>query len=194
MRKIDRSDVRDLIEYEKVREAFRQRVIDLKKRRRVSVGPYLTFVFENRDTVLFQIEEMVRAERLVHEKDIVHEIEVYNALIPGPNELSATMLIEITDRRRIQPVLDRFMGIDEGRKVALRFGPERVYGEFEPGHSEADKISAVHFVRFPFSAEQSRRFRSGEDAAYLVMEHEGYRRRAALPEEVRRSLTQDLEA
>ncbi len=192
MRKIERADVRDIIEYEKARDGFRRRIIDLKKRRRVGVGRNLTFVFENRDTMIFQIQEMMRAERIVHEDRIADEIEVYNTLIPDANELSATLLIEITDQRRIKPVLDRLMGLDEPERVWLQFGGERVHAAFEEGRSNEEKISAVHFVRFPFTEQQARRFRSGEDAAYLCVDHPNYKRRAKIAPEVRASLEEDL--
>ena len=192
MRKIERADVRDIIEYEKARDGFRRRIIELKKLRRVGVGRDLTFVFENRDTMIFQIQEMMRAERIVHEEGIADEIEVYNTLIPDENELSATLLIEITDQRRIKPVLDRLMGLDEPECVSLQFGGERVYAVFEEGRSNEEKISAVHFVRFPFSGPQARRFRSGEDTAYLCVDHPNYKRRTKIDPETRASLEADF--
>ena len=192
MRKIERADVRDIIEYEKARDGFRRRIIELKKRRRVGVGRDLTFVFENRDTMIFQIQEMMRAERIVHEEGIADEIEVYNTLIPDENELSATLLIEITDQRRIKPVLDRLMGLDEPERVSLQFGGERVYAVFEEGRSNEEKISAVHFVRFPFSGPQARRFRSGEDTTYLCVDHPNYKRRTKIDPETRASLEADF--
>ncbi len=193
MRKLSRSDVKDIAKYEKVRQRFRARIIEIKKGRRISVGPLLTFVFENRDTVLFQIQEMMRAERIVHEKAIAYEIETYNALIPDEHELSATMLIEITEAGRIRPVLQRLMGIDRGERVWLQFGDERVAGVFEEGRSTDTQLSAVHFIRFKFTPRQSRRFRSGEDAVSLVVGHPSYRRTARLPAEVAQSLASDLE-
>ncbi|MBI3743838.1 MAG: DUF3501 family protein [Chloroflexi bacterium] len=194
MRKLTRADVKDIIQYERIRNDFRARIIALKKARRVEVGPILTFVFENRDTVLFQIEEMMRAERIVQEERIAEELAVYNDLIPGANELSATMLIEITDQRKIKPTLDKMMGIDKGKKVWLQFGDERVYARFEEGHSNEVKISAVHFVRLKFTSQQSRRFRSGEDLAYLYVDHPNYKRRLRLSEAVLKSLRADLDA
>ena len=97
MQKIRLDEVKNLYEYEKVREGFRREVIAAKARRRIPVGDRLSFVFENRQTVLFQIQEMVRAERIVADARIQDEIDVYNDLIPGPGELSATLFIEIED-------------------------------------------------------------------------------------------------
>src|SRR5437870_4731867 len=107
MKPIGISDVMNIAEYEKIRPEFRSRIIELKNRRRISVGPKITFVFENRDTVLSQIQEMMRAERIVHEDKIQNEIDVYNQLLPGQNELSATMFIEITDSDQIKAELER---------------------------------------------------------------------------------------
>lgn len=95
MRGVRRDEVLDLTGYEKLREVFLARTIALKRPRRISVGDRLTFVFENRDTVLFQIQEMLRVERTVKEEKIEEEIAVYNELVPGANELSATLMIEI---------------------------------------------------------------------------------------------------
>ena len=119
MKKIRFEEVKNLYEYEKVRNAFRREVIALKAHRRVPVGPRLSFLFENRRTVLFQIQEMIRAERIVADGRVQDEIDVYNELIPGPGEISATMMIEIEDRAAIKPELDRFMGIDTGERVWL---------------------------------------------------------------------------
>src|SRR6266536_5656655 len=112
--RIHLEDVVNFFEYEKVREEVRAGVIALKRVRRVPVGRHLSFVFENRDTVLFQIQEMCRAERITEDAEIRAELDVYNALLPNPRELSATLFIEITDKDQNQAVLDRFLGIDTG--------------------------------------------------------------------------------
>ena len=194
MRKLERKDVKDIIEYEKVRNEFRQHIIHLKRIRRLTVGGHLTFVFENRETVLFQIEEMIRAERIVEEEQIVDEINVYNALIPDENELSATLLIEITEQARIRSILENFIGLDDpiGRHVWLEFGEERVFAEFEQGRSSGEKISAVHFIRFVFTKEQARRFRSGEDRVYLQVAHQRYFERAQVEPGALALLADDL--
>ncbi len=115
------SDILNIADYEKQRPEYRKRIIDAKRHRRVQVGPYMTFVFENRATVLFQIQEMVRTERLVHDKDIQHEIDTYNRLLPSPNELSATLLIDITEAEKIRSTLDSLIGLP-GKSVYLGIG------------------------------------------------------------------------
>ena len=193
MRPIKLADVRNIFEYEKVRDQARSEIIELKRRRRLQVGSHLSFLFENRATVLFQVQEMCRAERIVDDAKVREEIDVYNELIPLPNQLSATMMIEIEDAREIQPVLDRLMGIDSGDHVFFQVGKEHaIRGEFEPGHSKEDKLSAVHFVRFEFSPEAIKAFRAEE--VYLVVDHPGEKARTRIPDEVKASLIEDLES
>ena len=192
MKKITLADVKNLYEYERIRDSFRQEIIELKKRRRVAVGDMITLVFENRVTVLFQIQEMMRAERIVADDKVQDEIDVYNELIPEPGELSATLLIEIEDQSRIKEELDCLFGIDEGGRVYFQIGREHaVAGRFEPGHSKEDKISAVHFVRFAFGPDEIAAFRN--EAVALVVDHPNYRARAELPPEIKASLLEDLD-
>ena len=194
MGRLELSDVLNFFEYEKVRAERRSRVIELKRVRRVAVGPYLSFVFENRDTVLFQIQEMCRVERITDDARIQDELDVYNALLPGPGELSATMFIEIEDKDAIQSLLDRFMGIDVGEHVWFQVGSEPpVVGIFEEGHSDEEKgkLSAVHFVRFRFPAAAVRAFRDAP--VHLVVEHTAERARAELSSETKAELIRDLQ-
>src|SRR3989442_5094563 len=153
MQHIHPSEIKNLVEYEKARHAMRARVIELKKNRRVAVGANLTFLFENRDTVLFQIQEMVRTERIVDQARIQDEIDAYNALIPRPGELSATLFIEIPELARmsneeVRRTINRFQGLDrEG--VKLRLGNRPAFpARFEEGHSNEEKMAAVHYLRF----------------------------------------------
>ena len=192
--RIELKDVLNFFEYEKVRERMRGRVIDLKRMRRVEVGRHLSFVFENRDTVLFQIQEMCRVERITDDAKIRDELDVYNALLPGPGELSATLFIEITDKDQIQAVLDRFMGIDVGPTVWIQVGKEfAVPGEFEAGHSDEEKgkLSAVHFVRFAFPPGAVSAFM--DSPVHLVVDHLAERARVELPAETKTELLRDLE-
>jgi hypothetical protein len=196
--KIGLKDVLNFFEYEKVRAEMRGRVIDLKRVRRVPVGQHLSFVFENRDTVLFQIQEMCRVERITDDARIQDEIDVYNALLPGPGELSATLFIEITDKAQIQPVLDRFLGIDAGGidvgpTVWIQVGKDfALPGKFEAGHSDEEKgkLSAVHFVRFAFPPEAVRAF--ADSPVHLVVDHPAVRARVELPAETKAQLLEDL--
>src|SRR5436309_9402446 len=117
MNKVTLDEIAGIERYEQVRPEFRRRIIEMKKHRRVSVGDRVTLVFENHDTMLFQIQEMLRAERITDMDRVRDELDVYNALIPDRGALSATLLIEITDAAEIRPALLRLIGIDE----AVRF-------------------------------------------------------------------------
>ena len=191
--KIGLRDVLNFFEYEKVRAGMRGRVIDLKRVRRVPVGPHLSFVFENRDTVLFQIQEMCRVERIADDARVQDEIDVYSSLLPRRGELSATLFIEITDKEQIQQVLDGFMGIDVGPTVWIQVGKDfAVPGEFEAGHSDEEKgkLSAVHFVRFAFPPEAVRAFAGSP--VHLVVDHPAARARVLLSAKTKAELLQDL--
>lgn len=192
MRPVETSEVLNLYDYERVREARRRAIIALKSERRVEVGRYLSFVFENRETVWFQIQEMVRAERIVDEGRIAEEVEVYNGLLPRPGELAATMFIEIAESAQIKPVLDTLLGIDVGDHVRLQVGAAAVPGVFEAGHSDEErgKLSAVHFVRFALPPAARRAFADSEVA--LVVDHPGDRGRTVLAPAVRRRLAEDF--
>ncbi len=193
MKKLELADVKNIYEYEKVREEMRRRVIALKQRRRVPVGEHLSLVFENRETVLFQIQEMCRVERIVDDAKVQDEVDVYNDLIPGEHELSVTLMIEIEEASAIKPVLDRLMGIDSGEHVWIQAGKEyAIPAQFEPGHSDEErgKISAVHFVRFAFPPEAVKAFE--EEDAYLVVDHPGEQARTRISEEAKASLLEDL--
>jgi hypothetical protein len=191
MQKVTLDELIGLERYERVRDDFRRRIIDLKKNRRVSVGDRITFVFENHDTVLFQIQEMLRAEHITDIDKIRFELDTYNTLIPDENELSATMLIEITELSHIRPELVRLLGIDQA--VTLRIGDQLVIpAVFEPGRSKEDNLSAVQYVRFPLSPEARAAFKDGQHEVRLVIDHPNYQAQAVLSPAVRRALAAEL--
>jgi hypothetical protein len=192
MRLVRLDDITGLGRYEAIRDEFRRRIIQLKRARRLSVGDRVTFVFENFDTVLFQIQEMLRAENIADLDRVREELAVYNELIPGAGELSSTMLIEITQEEDIRAELVRLIGIDEC--VHLEVGAHRVPGVFEGGRSKEDKLSAVQYVRFPFDAAARAAFVQPGVPARLVIEHANYRFGAAIEGAIRDSLCVDLGA
>lgn len=194
MRPLAPDDLMDIAAYEAERPAFRERVIALNKRRRAQVGALVTLVFENRDTVRFQIQEMMRAERIVAPERIQEELATYNQLIPGPNELRATLLIEITEQARLREILDQFIGVDKGGTTFLVIGGERVEAEYEGGRSKEDRISAVHYVTFPMTAAQAQSFADDGAPAALEVSHRGYEASRPLSPEMRASLAEDLRA
>jgi hypothetical protein len=191
IRPVTLDDVVGLERYETVRDDVRRRIIALKRARRLSVGPELTFVFENHDTVSFQIQEMLRAERITDLDAVRAELEVYNALLPLPGELSATLLIEITDQADVAGRLLELVGIDE--HVVLVVGGQRIAAVFEPGRSREDKLSAVQYVRFSLTAAARAAFADPSVPVRLVVDHPRYRHEAEIAGAVRASLTADLQ-
>lgn len=185
-------DLIPIAEYERQRDSFRQRIIDLKRRRRISVGDHVTLLFENRDTLQFQVQEMLRAERISDPAKVQDELDVYNALLPLRGELSATLMIEITDASRIQYWLDLFMGLDKGQAVALRAGSETIYAEFEDGHSHETKISAVHFVRFRPTRSMVQAIGDPAMRVSLTVDHASYRHEVDVPWTMREEWLADL--
>jgi Protein of unknown function (DUF3501) len=189
MKKIVLDDILGFVAYEKVREEFRKDIIEKKKSRRLAVGDNVSLVFENRDTVIFQIQEMLRAEKISDLDKIRDEVAVYNELIPNPGELSATLFLEIEDQSHMRDDLLKFLGIDEC--LSLRVGSRSLPGRFESGRSKEDKISAVQYVRFCFDEESRRAFIAGEGAE-LIIDHPHYQARAVLAPEAQQSLAEDL--
>ncbi len=191
MKRIQIEDVLDLVAYERIRAGFRARTIELKRPRRIPVGDRLTFVFENRDTVLFQIQEMVRTERIVKQEEIQAEIDIYNELIPASCELSATLMIEIPEAALVREELDRLIGIDE--HVFLEIGGASVPSSFDPKQFEQDRISAVQYVRFPLGPELAARFADPEVPVVLRVAHPNHQASAPIEGPSRASLARDLE-
>jgi len=192
MRPISLEDIQNLQEYELERPEFRKRIIELKRRRRVPLGPLMTLLFENRETVLFQIQEMLRVERLVRPEKVREEIDVYNELLPGANQVAATLFIEVTDLAQVQPTLDRFIGLDEPGKLVLEAGGERAPAQFAAGQSREDRISAVHYLRFSLGPEGRRALAAGGPVTIRVR-HAGYEADAALSRETVAELAGDLD-
>ncbi len=192
MNKLTQHDLISSDEYERQREAYRQTIINLKRRRRIGIGEKITMVFENRDTVRFQIQEMIRVERIVDPKKVQDELDVYNVLLPSSGELSATLLIELTEAETMKQWLDLFMGLDHGPKLGLRAGGEVVYGEFEGGHSHETKISAVHFVRFRPTPAMVTALADPAVRVALSVRHAGYEADTEVPWAMRQEWLSDL--
>ena len=181
-------------EYERQRDSYRQTIIALKQRRRITIGDKVTLVFENRETLRFQIQEMIRVERIVDPEKVQEELDVYNALLPASGELSATLLIELTDPDTMKQWLDLFMDLDHGQKVGLRAGGDVVYGEFEGGHSHETKISAVHFVRFCPTSAMVQALADQSARVALTVHHGRYDAETEVPWSMRQEWLSDLNA
>jgi len=191
MRKVTLNEVVGAERYEKIRNDFRRHIIELKKHRRVSVGDRITLVFENHETVLFQIQEMLRAERITDIDKIRFEVDTYNELIPDEDELAATLLIEITEQEQIRPELVKLIGLDKA--VSLQIGQRfTVPAVFEGGRSTEDNLSAVQYLRFPLSPKACVAFREEKDEVYLIIAHPNYQAQVQMPMVTRQALAAEL--
>jgi hypothetical protein len=188
------ADIADLRAYERERPDFLREVIELKKIRRVPIGPFVTVVFENRTTIRFQIQEMARAERMSTDEQVQGELDIYNPLIPGPGELCLTLFVELTTEADLRDWLPRLVGIE--RSVELRLGDDPVTvvtATVDPGHASQltreEVTASVHYVRFVLGTELRQGFEAGPVA--IAVAHEAYSHSALLSPETRRSLLSD---
>lgn len=196
MEKVALSEIRDIAQYERVREAERARIIEKKRPRRVGLGENLTLLFENHDTVLFQVQEMMRTERIVDEAKIQDELDTYNGLLPGPGELSATLFIEIPGISRMttedmRAAVNRFRGLDQGH-VRLEIGPHVLPARFEEEDTHEEKMAAVHYVRFAVPPEVQALLADASAAVRLVCTHPSHPAATDLTPETRAELMDDL--
>lgn len=192
MRKLTNADIKDLREYEREREAFRSEIISMKKKRRIALGDMMTIVFENAATMRFQIQEMARAERMLRDEQIAHEIETYNELVPGEGELSATLFIEINDPEALRYWLPRLVGIEDHVKIVVG---DAVIGAIEQNAerlTREDITSTVHYLKFTFTPEQIRAF--GDGPVRLLVDHPDYPVDLTLDEAQREELVGDFAA
>jgi hypothetical protein len=176
-----------------VRAEFRKQAMEAKHVRRVLLGEKISIVFENRTTVLYQIQEMIRAERIVEEAAIAHEMETYNELLPKPMSLAGTLFLELTDAKRIREELEGFLGLDSGEHLWFELGAAgKVYARFAEGQSEEGRISSVQYLQFPFTKEAVEAFLNPAHPVGLAVEHPSYRASAPVEGALRRSLIEDL--
>jgi|ERR1700733_4654205 hypothetical protein len=190
MKPVDRSEILGLSEYESLRVPFRARIIEEKKHRRVAVGERVTAVFENHDTVLLQIQEMLRTERITREAAILHEIDTYNQLVPGLGELSATLMVEIPDAAEREAFLDAARGLE--RHVALLVDGHRFAATFDPMRVLPDRASAVLYVKFVLPAQAIETLLARGEGTSLLIDHPAYHAKARLGADVLASLADDL--
>lgn len=190
MRPIDRNEVLGIGDYEVIRERFRSRVIEEKRHRRVRIGDHISVVFENRDTVLFQIQEMLRTERITSESGVLHEIETYNDLIPGPGQLSMTLFVEIPDRAVRDQMLVDLAGLEDTVSIEVDGVAARARGKRE-GAVEG-RTTAVHYFKVDLPAEAQAAIKAGRAEVALVIAHPRYAHRVPLGKATLAKLADDL--
>jgi Protein of unknown function (DUF3501) len=192
-RALERSDIMTMDDYAKIRGEQRRKMSELKRRRRVEVGPFVTFYFECYATMWHQVHEMIYIEKGGAEQ-VDGELNAYNPLIPKGDELTATFMIEIDDDLRRKHVLVRLGGIEES--AFLSFVGEKVKAKAEADQDRTTaegKASSVQFVHFPFTPEQIAKFRAPETQVVIGFDHPNYGHMAVMPEAVRAELAKDFD-
>ena len=189
---ITRADIMDMEAYGEIRRARREEISAIKGDRRVEVGPFAAFYFENYDTMWYQIHEMLYIEK-GGEAQIGDELSAYNPLIPDGGELVTTLMFEIEDEDRRKRELGRLGGVEGS--VSLTVGGETIgaVAEKDVERSKPDgRTSSVHFLHFPFTPAQVASFKTEGARVVLAIGHENYAHMAVLPEWVRAALAADF--
>jgi hypothetical protein len=190
MQPLTLADIRPPAAYEPARADARREVIELKRNRRITLTDLVTLVFENRQTVRAVVEELLRAERIESSERIAEELEVFNTLIPGERELTATLFLEITDPAELAARLGELRGIEAA--VHLEIDAERVAPDPEAGRTRDDRTSSVHYLRFRLSESERDALLRGAQVA-LVADHEHCTARVILSDAQRAALAADLQ-
>ncbi|MEO7557299.1 MAG: DUF3501 family protein [Acidimicrobiales bacterium] len=192
--KLTLDDIADLRAYEREREAFRTEIIALKRRRRVGVGPFVTVLFENRETIRFQIQEMARVEKILTDDGIQSELDTYNPLIPEPGALAATLFIELTSKDDLMTWLPMLVGIE--RAVQLRVGdivvPARPDPEHERQLTRETITPSVHYIHFELQPAQVDAISADAAVVSLAIAHEHYQHSTELDGATIGELARDL--
>lgn len=193
MNGITLADVPPLADFVARRPALEREVLAAKRARRVALGPHFTFLFENRTTLLWQVLEMCRVEHITRPEAIQHEIDTYAALLPGPRELSATLLLEYTDEAQRAVQLARLVGLHEHLSVQFP-GGSVAPAQLDAAQFNHARVSSVHFVRVPLSEPQFAHLCNLAAPVELVCSHPAYIFRAEMPPASRAALVEDLRA
>ncbi len=187
---IPRTAILDLSDYERKRDEIRPAAIAARAARRIELGPNATIAFENRETVLYQIQEMLRAERIARDPEVRHEVETYSDLLPGPDELSATVMFEFPDAGARAVHLRDLVGFEDHLRIDFEgAGSSKAY--FDRRQIDAERISAVQFVRFPLTEAQRRAIDRGPGIR-VVADHPKYTHSVTLLPQTCNALAADL--
>jgi hypothetical protein len=192
-RKLTLADIADVRAYERERDEFRAKVMETKRKRRLSFGTIITMMFENRDTMLLQIQEMARVEKLTTDEEIQVELDTYNPMIPEPGQLTATVFLELTSDDQMREWLPKLVGIERSFVIVLPNG-DRVGSITEEAHAgqltREEATAAVHYIRFELSPEQVESFASGP--VRIEIEHPDYLESIELSDSTHAELLGDL--
>lgn len=192
-RKLTLDDIADLRAYERERESFRAQMIEVKRRRRVALGTLITIMFENRDTMRLQIQEMVRVEKVLTDEGVLEELKAYNPMIPEPGQLCATLFLELTSEDQVREWLPKLAGLENSISLLLADG-SRVRGEIDAQHAAGltrdDVTAAVHYLTFNFTPEQVNAFEAGP--VTVECSQPNYLEASALSDSTKTELLADL--
>ena len=183
MKPVQREEILDYITYGEKRAEIQKLVLKQKHPRRIHLGEYLTFLFENQETIRYQIQEMMRAEQIVKEEAILHEIETYNELIGKDGELGCVLLIEIANAQLRPQKLKEWFGLQEKVYLILDSG-EQIYAEWDKRQIDDEKLSSVQYLKFDTS---------GRSPKGIGVDHSGLKCELDLSEEQRKALISDLQ-
>ena len=183
MKRVQREDILDFMTYEDTRNDVRKNALSIKKDRRIHLGEHLTFLFENTDTIKYQIQEMVRTERIVRESDILHEIKTYNELLGEKGGLGCTLLIEISDSEQRDLLLKKWLSLPKHIYLILDNG-KRTYAEFDSRQVGESRLSSVQYLKFNCDAQKP---------VKIGCDHEDLNIESPLKEEQKAALLKDLE-
>ncbi|NNN19049.1 MAG: DUF3501 family protein [Acidimicrobiaceae bacterium] len=195
MTKLQLSDIVDLREYERQREDFRKSIIALKYLRRISLGDLITVVFENRETIRFQIQEMARAEKMLRDEQIETELAIYNPMIPEKGELKATLFLELTSKDQLQEWLPALVGIEKSVYLEVGTGSKsrriksRPESEHESQLTREDVTASVHYIQWILEDEVQTRMI--DERVFLGIDHHRYNARVELSKPSVESLISD---
>jgi len=188
---VTRGELLGIAEYEQIREPFRRRIMALKQARRVALGTNMSVLFENHDTALYQIQEMLRTERITAEKAVLHELETYNELVPRGRELSATIFIEYPERELRDRMLVALAGVETAFYV--RIAGERLPVTPDLRGVDPSRTMAVQYVKFALSEAADSALRAGNVELSLGVEHDAYRAEVVLTQATVQSLRDDFD-
>lgn len=189
---ITRRDLIPLSKYRPKREEYLPKMINYKNNRRVKLTQHLSLLFENKETVLFQIQELLNSEDLEDPKEIDEYIDIYSGMLPNDNELSATLFIEMDDQEKLQESLVNLKGIEH--HLMLVVGSEEIQTVFEEVHDDREFTTSVHYLKIPLTSTVKNlllEINSSEDVA-LILNHPNLKEKVTLSPECLNSLKNDL--
>ena len=189
---LNKEDLFSLEQYSKVRVQFRADVIEHKKNRKVHLGEHITMLFEDKKTIQYQIQEMLRVEKIFEEDGILDELSAYVPLIPDGSNWKATLLIEYSDEIERKAALGKLIGVEDKVWVQIE-GFEKVFpiADEDLERENSEKTSSVHFLRFELTADMKHSLKEGSKLM-MGVDHDNYAFKSVMPDQVRLSLLGDL--